>query len=338
VTTVPARLSMSRLIAQTLHEAMAADPRIVVIGEDVGGMGGVFGATRGLLRRHGADRVLDTPISEQTFVGLAVGAAQAGLRPVVELMFADFIGVCLDQVYNQMAKNHYMSNGRVKVPLVLRTAVGCIGDGAQHSQVLSATFAHLPGLRLAFPSCPGDARGLLLTALQSDDPVVFFEHKQLLLAKPDGLPLAGDIEAGAIPFGCANLVRAGSDLTIVASGWMVQQSLQAADKLAEDGIEAEVIDLRTIVPLDRATVIDSALRTGRMLVVDEDYLSFGVTGEVVAIVAEAARGRPLRVARHALPDVPIPASRPLEEAVMPSDASITAAATALVRDTDDRTM
>lgn len=322
--------TMTRLIARTLDEAMRADDRIIVLGEDVAAMGGVFGATRGLLRHFGADRVLDTPISEQTFIGLAVGAAQAGLRPVVELMFADFLGVCLDQVYNHMAKNHYMSNGRVTVPLVLRTAVGCIGDAAQHSQVLSGTFAHLPGIKLAFPSSPGTARGLLLSALASDDPVVFFEHKQLLLAKPEDLPLAGPEAAEAIPFGRAAVVRPGRDLTIVASGWMVQQSLRAAASLVEERIEAEVIDLNTIVPLDMGTVIASALRTRCLLAVDEDYLSFGVASEILACVAEASPGRVLRMARHALPDVPIPASRPLEEAVIPSPGSIAAAARTLI--------
>ncbi len=322
--------TMSRLIARTLDEAMRADDRIIVLGEDVAAMGGVFGATRGLLRHFGADRVLDTPISEQTFIGLAVGAAQAGLRPVVELMFADFLGVCLDQVYNHMAKNHYMSNGRVTVPLVLRTAVGCIGDAAQHSQVLSGTFAHLPGLKLAFPSSPGTARGLLLSALASDDPVVFFEHKQLLLAEPEDLPLAGPQAAEAIPFGRAAVVRPGRDLTIVASGWMVQQSLRAATSLVKEGIDAEVIDLNTIVPLDMDTVIASALRTRRLLAVDEDYLSFGVASEILACVAEASPGRVLRMGRHALPDVPIPASRPLEEAVIPSPESIAAAARTLI--------
>jgi acetoin:2,6-dichlorophenolindophenol oxidoreductase subunit beta len=327
MTTTSSRLNMSRVIAQTLDEAMAADPRILVIGEDVGKMGGVFGATRGLQRKHGADRVLDAPISEQSFVGLAVGAAQAGLRPVVEVMFVDFIGVCLDQVYNQMAKNHYMSNGSVRVPLVLRTAVGSIGDAAQHSQVLSGTFAHLPGLKLAFPSCPGDARGLLISALETDDPVVFFEHKQLLLAQLEDLALVGDVTTAGIPFGQASIVRPGSDLTIVASGWMVQKSLQAADVLEVEGLRAEVVDIRTVVPLDRQTILESALRTGTLLVVDEDYLSFGVSSEIVASVAEAAqdRGR-IRFARHALPDVPIPASRPLEEAVLPSETSIAAAA------------
>jgi pyruvate/2-oxoglutarate/acetoin dehydrogenase E1 component len=322
--------NMSQVIAATLAEAMARDERIVVLGEDVGAMGGVFGATRGLQRTYGRDRVLDTPISEQTFVGLAVGAAQAGLRPVVEVMFVDFIGVCLDQIYNQMAKNHYMSGGAVRVPLVLKTAVGCIGDAAQHSQVLSGTLAHLPGLKIAFPSNPADARGLLVSAIADPGPVVFMEHKRLLLARPESLPLAGVPTDAPIPLGSAAVVREGRDATVVASGWMVQLALRAAEDLAPEGIEVEVVDLRSIVPLDVETVAASADRTGRVLVVDEDYLSFGVSGEVIARLAEAMPERGLRLARHAVPDVPIPASRPLEEAVVPSQASIAGAVRMLV--------
>jgi pyruvate/2-oxoglutarate/acetoin dehydrogenase E1 component len=322
---VDPKLNMSRVIAATLSELMQADDSIVVLGEDVGGMGGVFGATRNLTKRFGADRVIDTPISEQSFVGMGVGMAQAGLRPVVEMMFVDFIGTCLDQVYNQMAKNHYMSGGRVRVPMVLRTAVGSIGDAAQHSQVLSALFGHLPGMKLAFPSCPADARGLLQTAVTSDDPVVFFEHKKLLMTRGEDLPHRGEPSAGPIPFGRAATIRDGSDLTIVASGWMVQESVTAAAELATEGIDAEVVDLRTIVPLDVDTVLDSALRTGALLVVDEDYRSFGVTAELIASVAERVPDAGIRFARSAVNDVPLPASKPLEEAVLPSSPTIAAA-------------
>ena len=321
---------MSHLIALTISDAMAADERIVVLGEDVGRMGGVFGATRGLQRRFGEDRVRDTPISEQTFVGAAVGMAQAGLRPIVEVMFIDFLGTCLDQVANQMAKNHYMSGGRVRVPLVLRSAAGCIGDAAQHSQVLTGTLAHFPGLKIAFPSCPGDARGLLQTAIASDDPVVFLEHKQLLMAPIDDLHYIGDLDSGALPFE-AGVVRSGADITIVASGWMVQLAGQAAETLSSEGVDCELIDLRTIVPLDMDTVIESVRRTGRVLVVDEDYQSFGVSGEIIARLMEADLGGRVRAARHCLPDVPIPASKPLEEAVLPSSESIAAAVRTLVR-------
>lgn len=319
---------MSMLIAETLGEEMERDERIFVIGEDVAGMGGVFGATRGLEQRFGAGRVVDTPISEGAFMGLAVGAAQAGMRPVVELMFADFIGVCLDQVFNQMAKNAYMSNGVVHVPVVLRTAVGCIGAAAQHSQVLTGLFAHLPGLNVVFPSNPLEAPALLRAALANPNPVVFLEHKLLLKTRLARLPYAGQVASTAeeIALGRAAIARRGTDLTIAASGWAVQQSMVAAQSLSTLGIDAEVLDLRTLVPLDREALVSSAARTGRLLVVDEDYHSFGVSGELVAIVCEELWERPPIVARHALPDVPIPASRPLEEAVVPSDESITRAA------------
>jgi acetoin:2,6-dichlorophenolindophenol oxidoreductase subunit beta len=316
--------NMSHLIAITIAEAMEVDERVVVIGEDVGRMGGVFGATRGLQRRFGDRRVRDTPISEQTFVGAAVGMAQAGLRPIVEVMFVDFLGTCLDQVANQMAKNHYMSGGRVRVPLVLRSAVGCIGDAAQHSQVLSGTLAHFPGLKIAFPSSPGDARGLLRTAIESDDPVVFLEHKHLLMAPLEELQYPGDLDSEPLRFE-ATVVRPGADVTIVASGWTVQLAGQAAETLTSEGVDCEVVDLRTIVPLDMETVIESVRRTGRMLVVDEDYRSFGVSGEIMARVLEAGLGGRVHAARHCLPDVPIPASKPLEEAVIPSPGSIAAA-------------
>jgi pyruvate dehydrogenase E1 component beta subunit len=321
---------MSRLIADTLAVEMARDDRIVVFGEDVATMGGVFGATRNLKRDFGAQRVLDTPISEMAFVGLAVGAAQAGLRPVVELMFVDFIGVCLDQIYNQMAKNAYMSGGVVSVPVVLRTAVGCIGAGAQHSQVLSGLLAHLPGLKVVFPGAPMDAPGLLRSALQDPNPVVFLEHKMLLKTRADEVRHPGHPAEGAIPFGQAAVVRAGGDLTIAAAGWMVQLALQAADELEDTDIDSEVIDLRTLVPLDSATLIESVGRTGSLLVVDEDYLSFGMSGELIAIVCEQLWERRPRVGRLAVPDVPIPASRLLEQAVVPSVQSIVAAAKRLV--------
>jgi pyruvate/2-oxoglutarate/acetoin dehydrogenase E1 component len=321
--------NMSQLIAITIAEAMEADENVVVIGEDVGGMGGVFGATRGLQRRFGDRRVRDTPISEQTFVGAAVAMAQAGLRPIVEVMFIDFLGACLDQVANQMAKNHYMSGGRVRVPLVLRSAVGCIGDAAQHSQVLTGTLAHFPGLKVAFPSSPGDARGLLRTAIESDDPVVFLEHKHLLMAPIEDLQYPGDPGTERLPFEAA-VLRPGADVTIVASGWMVQLAGRAAETLASEGADCEVVDLRTIVPLDMDTVLESARRTGRLLVVDEDYRSFGVSGEIMARVMEAGFGGRIQMVRHCLPDIPIPASKPLEGAVIPSPNSIAAAVRQLV--------
>ncbi len=327
---VDPKLNMSRVVAATLEQLMHRDERVMVLGEDVGAMGGVFGSTRNLLRRFGPERVLDTPISEQSLVGMGVGLAQSGLRPIVEVMFVDFIGTCLDQVYNQMAKNHYMSGGAVQVPMVLKTAVGSIGDAAQHSQVLTATFAHLPGLKIVFPSSPGDARGLLQSAVESDDPVVFFEHKKLLMTRGEDLPYQSNPGSGPVPLGSAAVIRPGRDVTIVASGWMVQESFLAAEQLSREGVEAELVDLRSIVPLDLETVESSVLRTGSLLVVDEDYRSFGVGSEIIAALAERHPGRELRFAREALPDVPIPASKPLEEAVLPSSASIVSAARRLL--------
>jgi pyruvate dehydrogenase E1 component beta subunit len=321
----------SQLVAETLAAEMRRDPTIVVLGEDVAELGGVFGATRRLLREFGPERVLDTPISETAFVGAATGMAQAGLRPVVELMFVDFLGVCFDQFANQMAKHRYMSGGRMTVPLVVRTAVGCIGAAAQHSQVLGATFAHVPGLKVAFPASPGDLRGLLLASVRDDDPVVFLEHKWLLKTRVSELPFCEELgdDPEPVPFGRLRRLRAGADVTIVAAGWMVQQSLAAADLLSGDGVDAGVVDLRTLVPLDRDGLVREAAAAPALLVVDDDYRDYGMSGEVIATLAEALERELPRVGRHAV-DVPIPASRVLEEEVVPAPASIAAAARRLV--------
>jgi pyruvate dehydrogenase E1 component beta subunit len=319
----------SQIVAETLAQAMAADERIIVLGEDVARLGGVFGATRKLLVTYGPDRVLDTPISETAFVGAAIGAAQAGLRPVVELMFVDFVGVCFDQVMNQMAKHRYMSGGRVSVPLVLRTAVGCIGAAAQHSQVLSGTFAHIPGLKVAFPASPGDLRGLLLTALEDPDPVVFLEHKWLLKSRADTQPWCEDdpLATAPVPFGRLRRLRDGGDITIVAAGHMVQLAWLAAEELAADGIAAGVVDLRTLVPLDRDGLTREAQAAPALLVVDDDYADYGMSGEIIATIAERLGGDAPRLRRHAV-DAPIPANRALEEEIVPSARSIAAAARA----------
>jgi acetoin:2,6-dichlorophenolindophenol oxidoreductase subunit beta len=323
----------SHLVAELLARQMEQDESVVVFGEDVADLGGVFGATRRLARRFGDSRVFDTPISEAAFIGMAVGAAQAGLRPVVELMFVDFIGVCYDQVLNQMAKNHYMSGGEVRLPLVLRTAVGCIGSAAQHSQVLSATFAHIPGLKVAFPGTPGDLQGMLRTALEDDNPVVFLEHKHLLKAKVSALVLndapAPRTYAEPVPFGQLRRLTDGADLTIVTIGWMVQIALQAAADLAAEGISAGVVDLRTLAPLDRSGLVREAARTDRLLVVDEDYRGFGCTGEVMATIAEIL-GRDAPLMARLAPVVPVPASLVLEREIVPSAASIGSAARKLL--------
>ncbi len=327
------RRTGSHLVAAAISQEMRRDDAMVVFGEDVGALGGVFGATRRLQREFGSDRVFDTPISETAFVGMAVGAAQAGLRPIVEIMFVDFIGVCFDQVINQMAKNHYMSGGRVRVPLVLRAAVGSIGSAAQHSQVLAATFAHVPGLKVLFPGTPGDLEGLLVAAIRSDDPVIFLEHKWLLKSRLSELPF-NDADSGGTavepsPIGKARRIRDGSDVSIITCGWMVQQAVIAADDLESAGISAGVVDIRSLVPLDRDGLAEQALRAQCALVVDEDFAGFGTASEVMASIAERIPGE-VRMARHAL-EVPQPASKVLEERVVPSARSIARQATRLVR-------
>jgi pyruvate dehydrogenase E1 component beta subunit len=321
----------SALIAETLLDEMQRDPRVFSLGEDAGRMGGVFGATRRLRDELGPERALDTPISETAFVGLSVGAAQAGLRPVVELMFVDFLGVCFDQILNQMAKNTYMSGGEVRVPVVLRTAAGCIGAAAQHSQVLSATFAHIPGLKVAFPSSPGDACRLLRAAIRDDNPVIFLEHKMLLKTRISELPWAGDADdrADPAPLGKVRRLRDGADVTIVAAGWMVQEAMRAADRIAENGVHAGVVDVRTLVPLDREGLIEAAGAAPALLVVDEDYRDFGMCAEIMATIAEHLGPAAPRMRRLA-PDVPVPASRPLEEALIPSPAAIADQAMAVI--------
>jgi pyruvate dehydrogenase E1 component beta subunit len=321
----------SQLIAETLAAELERDPGVFLVGEDVGRMGGVFGASRSLQERFGENRVRDTPISETAFVGLAIGAAQAGMRPVVELMFVDFLGVCFDQILNQMAKNVYMSGAEVRMPLVVRTAAGCIGAAAQHSQVLSGTFAHIPGLKVAFPSTPGDACRQLRAAIRDDNPVIFLEHKMLLKTKLRELAWADDAEDREEPaeLGRLRRLREGGDVTLVSAGWMVQESVRAADVLAESGIEAEVIDLRTLVPLDRAGLVEVARDSRGLLVVDEDYRDYGMCAEIMATIVEELGAAAPPMARLA-PDVPVPASKVLEEELIPSGDAIAIAARRLV--------
>ena len=329
--TATRNLNVSQAIAEAIGLEMERDPRVVVLGEDVGRLGGVFGATRGLERRFGPERVRDTPISELGFTGMAVGLALAGYRPLVELMFVDFVGVNLEQVYNAIAKNHYMSGGAVRMPVVLKTAGGCIGSAAQHSQTLWGLFAHLPGLRVVVPSCPFDAKGLMAASIESDDPVVYVEHKGLLLVRSGEFSHGGEVppERYTLAPGRAALVRAGGDVTLATLGGSVRAALEACEALAVEGVEVELIDLRSLVPLDAETVAASAARTGALLVVDEDYLSFGLSAELIVRVLERLGPGALRFARHAVPDVPIPAARSLEQAVVPGPASIADAVRAL---------
>jgi pyruvate dehydrogenase E1 component beta subunit len=305
---------------------MGRDDSILVFGEDVAGMGGVFGATRRLQKEFGPRRVFDCPISETAFVGMAVGAAQAGLRPVVELMFGDFIGVCFDQVANQMAKNRYMSGGRVSVPLVMRTAVGCIGSAAQHSQVLSATFAHIPGLRVVFPSSRGDLQRMLGSAIRSEDTVIVFVHNRVRKARAGQLVVDDAVPAGQevqpAELGRCRLVRQGADCLVVTCGWTVQESLLAADLIERShGMSVGVLDLRSLVPLDVPGLLEAVRQVPNVLVVDEDYQPYGLTGEVIATIAERLGRQAPDMARLA-PTVPIPASLVLEQQVLPSSQRI----------------
>ncbi|MEY4163475.1 MAG: hypothetical protein RLZZ79_427 [Actinomycetota bacterium] len=319
-------LNLSQCISEALHLEMERDPSVVVIGEDVGMQGGVFGATRGLQKKFGSTRVVDTPISESAITGMGVGLALEGYRPILEIMFVDFIGVCLDQVYNAIAKNHYMSGGRVRMPIVIKTAGGCIGSGAQHSQCLWGLFAHLPGLKVVAPSNPYDAKGLMASAVESDDPVVFIEHKGLLLKRAEDFTFGSDVPSDryTVPIGEAKVLRSGNDLTLVTLSGTVAPAMKAAEIVEAAGIGVEVIDLRSVVPLDMKTVAESVAKTGRILVVDEDYLSFGLSAEIVTRLIEA--GVNLKsVKRLAVPDVPIPGALSLEEVVVPNAGSIQAA-------------
>jgi pyruvate dehydrogenase E1 component beta subunit len=329
-------LTTSKAIAEAIGQEIERDDRVFVMGEDIGTYGGIFGATEGLLAAHGPERVMDTPISETGFIGAAVGAAISGMRPIAELMFVDFFGVCMDQIYNHMAKIHYESGGNLNVPMVLMTAMGGgYSDGAQHSQTLYGLFAHLPGMKIVAPSTPYDAKGLMTAAIRDDNPVLYFFHKGVMgLGWMTPNPRAtGPVpeEAYEVPIGKADVKRAGTDVTIVTLSLMVHRALDAADALAADGIEAEVIDLRSLVPLDREAIAESVKKTRRLLVVDEDYRSFGMTGEIMATAIEEAfdylDAPPTRLA---YPDVPVPYSRPLEQFCLPDAQKIADAARGLV--------
>ncbi len=329
-------LTTSKAISEAIAQEMERDPSVFVMGEDIGAYGGIFGATEGLLGRFGPERIIDTPISEMGFIGAAVGAATEGMRPIAELMFVDFFGAAMDQIYNHMAKIHYMSGGNTKIPMVLMTAIGgSYSDAAQHSQCLYGLFAHTPGIKIVVPSNPYDAKGLMTQAIRDDNPVMFFFHKgvQGLGWMTPNPRATGHVpeEPYTVPFGEASVVREGDDVTILTLSLMVHRALDAAEMLAEEGISAEVIDLRTLVPLDKETIVESVKKTHRVLIVDEDYKSFGMSGELAAIVVEEALdyldAAPKRLA---VPDVPIPYSRPMEQYVIPSVGRIVEAARELV--------
>lgn len=307
-------ITFKAAVLEGLAEEMRADPSVIILGEDVGAAGGVFLQTEGLLDEFGAQRVIDTPISEAAILGTAVGAAMTGLRPLVEIMFGDFITLVMDQLVNQAAKLRYMSAGSVGAPLVLRTAVGVGGNlGPQHSQSFHAWLAHVPGLKLVMPATPYDAKGLIKAALRDDDPVVFFENR-------NSYNLKGPVpeEDYVVPLGQAEVKRQGSDVTIVAVGAALHTALRAAEILAERGISVEVVDPRTLVPLDEATIVASVKKTSRALVLDTGHTRFGVTGELAALIGKQAFDYlDAPVERLAAPDLPIPVSRSLEPLAQP---------------------
>lgn len=309
-------------IRQALHEEMERDERVLVIGEDVGALGGAFRATEGLLARFGKRRVIDTPVSEEAVVGGAIGAALRGLRPVAEMQFMDFVSRGFDLLVNFAAKYRYRTG--LGVPMVLRGPCGAgVHGGPFHSQTPEAWFLHVPGLKVVFPATASDAKGLLLSAIRDEDPVVFLEHKYLYRRVRDRIP-AGD---HAVPIGVAAVRRPGRDLTIVTYGAMLWTALEGAAELSKEGIEAEVLDLRTLLPLDEPAILDSVGRTARCLVLHEDTRTGGVGAEIAALLAEKAFDRlDAPVVRVTAPDTPVPFSPPLEEAFLPNTRTLVAAA------------
>jgi pyruvate/2-oxoglutarate/acetoin dehydrogenase E1 component len=314
-------------INQALHEEMERDPDVFMAGIDIAQRGDVFGATQGIYSKYGNERIMDTPIAESGIMGLAIGAAARGLRPVVTVMFMDFIGVCFDQILNQMAKMKYMYGGKVTLPLTVLTNAGAgTSSAAQHSQSLEVLLCHIPGLKVVMPSNAYDAKGLMKASIREDNPVFFVQHKRLGRTRaevPDG-----DYE---VPLGKAKVVREGKDITLVATSWMVHEALAAADKLAERGIEAEVVDPRSLVPLDMETILESVKKTHRVVVAHEAVRFGGIGGEIAAQITEDAfdylDGPPLRIGA---PSSPVPYSPVLEKEWVPDSEDIIAAANTLV--------
>jgi len=321
-------LTMAEAVREALSEEMRRDPSVFVMGEDVAEAGTPFKVLSGMVEEFGKTRVIDTPISEPGFTGIGVGAAMTGLRPVVDIMFGDFLTLVMDQLVNQAAKVHYMSGGAWKVPMVLRTTLGASRrSAAQHSQSLQAWLSHVPGLKVVLPSTPYDAKGLLKTAIRDDNPVIFFEDKMMFRLKG---PVP--VEDYTIPFGVADIKREGEDITIVATSSMVQVALGAATLLEESGISAEVVDPRTTWPLDEKTLIESAKKTSRAIVLDEGYEKYGVTAEIAAVIATGAfydLDAPVR--RIGAMHVPVPFSPPLEDATIPTEKSVFEAARAMCK-------
>ncbi len=312
-------ITLSQAVNEAFAEEMRRDPSVFIIGEDVAEAGTPFKILSGLVEEFGTDRVVDTPIAEPGFMGIAVGAAMTGMRPVVDLMFGDFLFLVMDQLCNQAAKTHYMSGGKLNVPLVLRTNLGATRrSAAQHSQSLHALVAHIPGLKVALPSSAYEAKGLLKTAIRDDNPVVIFEDK---LMYQDKAPVPA--EEFLIPFGQANVLREGRDITLIGTSSMVQVCQKAAELLADVGISAEVIDPRTIVPLDEETILNSVRKTSRAMVVDEGHQNFGVTAEIAARISEKAFYHlDAPVQRFGAMDVPIPFSPALEDLTVPTPEAV----------------
>jgi pyruvate/2-oxoglutarate/acetoin dehydrogenase E1 component len=319
-------LTFAQAIREALAEEMRRDSTVFILGEDVAEAGTPFKVLAGLLEEFGKERVLDTPISEAGFTGLAVGAAMAGMRPVVDIMFGDFITLTMDQMVNQAAKVHYMSGGKWRVPMVMRTTMGATRrSAAQHSQSLHAWFCHVPGLKVVLPSTPYDAKGLLKAAIRDENPVVFFEDKMMYKLK--GPVPAEDY---TVPLGVADVKRVGEDITLIATSSMVQIALGAATLLQEIGISAEVVDPRTMWPLDEKTLIESAKKTSRVIILDEGYERYGVTAELASVVATGAfYDLDAPVKRMGAMHVPIPFSPPLEDATVPTEETVFEAARAM---------
>ena len=322
-------MGMAEALRDAMRVAMRSDPNVILLGEDIGvsgGFGGGFTVTLGLSDEFGHDRVIDTPISEGAIVGAAVGAAMMGMKPVAEMQYGDFVFCAMDQVVNQAAKMHFMSNGQIKVPMVLRLPVGASTRGAQHGQCMEAFFMHTPGLKVVCPSTPFDAKGLMIAAIRDDNPVVFLEHKLLYGGKgtrkekaPFNVGTEVPEEDYEVPLGTVSIVRPGVDITILANMLMVHHSLSAAEQLSDEGIEAEVVDMRCLVPLDVDALQKSVVKTGRVVIVEEDHLTGGWGAEVAALLGERAfyhLDAPIK--RVAAPDAPLPCAVALERAYVPS--------------------
>jgi pyruvate/2-oxoglutarate/acetoin dehydrogenase E1 component len=335
-----ALMTIVEALRQAIREEMRRDPRVFCIGEDIGiegGWGGAFTVTLGLSEEFGHDRILDTPISELGFTGLAVGAAIGGLRPIADVQYADFLFLAMDQLANQAAKMTYMSGGTVKVPMVMRAPVGATRRGAQHAQSLEAFFTHIPGLKVVAPSTAYDAKGLLKSAVRDDNPVIVFEHKLLYGSKgprsvEGAISAAGEVpdEEYLVPIGKGIVRREGGDVTIVGKLLTLYRALEAAEQLAQEGIEAEVIDPRTLVPLDKELILESVRKTGRLVVVEEDNLTGGWAANIAAIVAEEAffwLDAPIK--RVSAPDTPAPFAPVMEQFYLPSAERVVEAVKAL---------